>query len=281
MRFAYRAMFLLGMCFVFAALPAAAQSGSIVFVVHITPSTGVSEPVRGLPFYLLRKSFAAIQREGDASAPKLDFDAFVNALTVSKELKAWMKKHHTVTLTGEDFQKSLTADEIINVPEFWKAYQVDNRSSNGGGLPSRKYKEKDRTRHPEKYKREVAEYHAKVRKYLAATPDSKEVMDAGLQSIDQGPRWADMVAARAKNVNTMALDLAQSRYMVAQTQTNMDGRGEFNGVAPGTYWISSLNIQGQVGDTLEKWDVEVTVQPGAATQAMLSNFNAVPAKSAP
>ncbi|HVB07304.1 MAG TPA: hypothetical protein VNF00_00030, partial [Candidatus Acidoferrales bacterium] len=193
----------------------------------------------------------------------------------------WMKKHHTVTLTGEDFQKSLTADDILNVPEFWKAYQVDNRSSNGGGLPSRKYKEKDRTRNPEKYKREVAEYHEKVRKYLAATPDSKEVMDAGLQSIDQGPRWADMVAARAKNVKTMALDLAQSRYMVAQTQTNMDGRGEFNGVAPGAYWISSLNIEGQVGDTLEKWDVAVAVRPAATTQAMLSNFNAVPAKSTP
>src|SRR5487761_192637 len=212
MRFAHRAIFLLGMCFVLAALPASAQSGSIVFVVHITPSTGVSEPVRGLPFYLLRKSFADIQREADASAPKLDFDAFVNALSGSKERKAWMKKHHTISLTGEDFRKNLTADEIINVPEFWKAYLEDNRPKNGGGLPSRRYNEKDRTRNPEKYKREVAEYHAKVRKYIAANPDSEEVMDAGLESLDQGPRWADMVAARAKNVNTMALDLAQSRY---------------------------------------------------------------------
>lgn len=283
MRFAHRAIFLLGMCFfVFAALPAAAQSGSIVFVVHITPSTGVSEPVRGLPFYLLRKSFAGMQREADASAPKLDFDSFVDALTVSKELKAWMKKHHSVTLTGEDFRNNLTPDEILNVPEFWKAYFEDNGPGSAGGLPARKYKERDRTRNPEKYEREVAEYNVKIRKYIAANPDSKEVMDAGLESLDQGPRWTDLVAARAKNVNTMALDLAQSRYTVAQAQTNMDGRAEFNGVPPGTYWISSLNIEGQVGDTLGKWDVGVAVQAGAITQAALSNFNAVPAaKSAP
>jgi len=276
MRFAYRAILLLGMCLLFSGLPAAAQSGSIVFVVHITPSTGVAEPVRGLPFYLLRKSFADIQRVANASVPKLDFDAFVDSLKVSKELKAWMKKHHTVTITGEDFRRNLTADEIINIPEFWKAYFDENTSGAGSDFPPRKYKESDRTKNPEKYKRGVADYHARIRKYLAVNPDSKEVMDAGLESLDQGPRWGDMVAAHARNVKTLALDLAQSGYLVGQRQTDINGAGEFNGIAPGTYWISSLNIEAQVGDTREKWDVAATVQAGATTQVTLSNFNAVP-----
>lgn len=264
------------MCVLFGSLPAAAQSGSIAFTARITPSTGVAEPVRGLPFYLLSKGFADIQREADASVPKLDFNRFVDSLTVSKELKTWMKKNHTATITGDDFRKSLKPDEIINIPEFWKAYFDENASGAGSGFPPRKYKESDRTKNPEKYQRAVDEYHAKVRKYLAANPECKEVMDADLESINPGPRWADMVAARARNVNTMALDLAQSRYAVGQTQTDVNGRGEFNSVAPGTYWITSLEIEAEVGDTQEKWDVAVSVRAGATTQVVLSNFNAVP-----
>lgn len=276
MRFANRPILLVVMCVLFGSLPAAAQSGSIAFTVRITPSTGVAEPVRGLPFYLLSKGFADIQREADASVPKLDFNRFVDSLTVSKELKTWMKKNHTATITGDDFRKSLKPDEIINIPEFWKAYFDENASGAGSGFPPRKYKESDRTKNPEKYQRAVDEYHAKVRKYLTANPDSKEVMDADLESINPGPRWADMVAARARNVNTMALDLAQSRYAVGQTQTDVNGRGEFNSVAPGTYWITSLEIEAEVGDTQEKWDVAVSVRAGATTQVVLSNFNAVP-----
>ena len=276
MRFAYRPILPVVMCVLFASLPAAAQSGSIAFTARITPSTGVAEPVRGLPFYLLSKGFTDIQREADASVPKLDFDRFIDSLTVSKELKTWMKKNHTATITGDDFRKSLKPDEIINIPEFWKAYFDENASGAGSGFPPRKYKESDRTKNPEKYQREVDEYHAKVRKYLAANPDSKEVMDSGLEPINPGPRWADMGAARARKVNTMALDLAQSRYAVGQTQTDVNGRGEFNSIASGTYWITSLEIEAEVGDTQEKWDVAVSVRAGATTQMVLSNFNAVP-----
>ena len=42
---------------------AAAQNGSVQFTARITPSGGVDEPVRSFPFYLLRKSYADIQKE--------------------------------------------------------------------------------------------------------------------------------------------------------------------------------------------------------------------------
>lgn len=276
MTFARRAIFLLGIWLLFGTLSAAAQSGSIVFAVQITPSTGVAEPVRGLPFYLLRKSFADVEKEANDSVPKLDLNHFVDGLKVSKPLKAWMKKHHSVEITGRSFRKSLTADDIINIPEFWKAYFDGNSSGAGIDFPARKYKERDRTRDPEKYQRELHAYHEKIRKYLAANPDSREVMDSDLEAIDPGPQWADMEQERAANVRRTTLDFAQSRYLVAQTTTDINGRGEFYSVSPGTYWISSLNIEGQAGDTREKWDVPVAVRAGTTTQAELSNFNAVP-----
>ncbi len=39
------------------------QTGAIEFVAQVTPTAGRPEPARQLTFYLLRKSFADIQKE--------------------------------------------------------------------------------------------------------------------------------------------------------------------------------------------------------------------------
>jgi hypothetical protein len=262
--------------------PACAQTqpASISFTTQITPSAGIVEPVRGLPFYLLRKSFSSIQQEAEANVPVPDMEKFIDSQNVSKELVAWMHKHHTVILTGEDFAKSLTAQEILNVPEFWQAYDEINAGTKRAGFPLPKYKERDRVRDPVKYQREVEEYHERVIKFINENPDSKEEMDEELVSIDPSPKWNDRIAARMSTIHQMAMDWAQSRYLVAQTQTDVNGHAEFMGVPEGVYWISSLNIEGQVGDLREKWDVPIAVHAGAAMQMVLSNYNSVPVKPA-
>jgi hypothetical protein len=258
---------------------AQAQTATVSFTVRITPSAGIAEPVRGLPLYLLRKSFAKIQQEAEAGAPVPDMEKFIDSQKLSKPLIAWMHKHHTVTLDGEDFAKNLTPQEILNIPEFWQAYFQINAGSRAFGFPMPKYDDRDQVRNPAKYQREVDDYHAKVIKYIEQNPDSKQMMDQELDSIDPSPQWNDKLAERKSSIRRTALDWAQSRYMVAQTQTDLNGRAEFGGVPAGTYWISSLNIDGRVGDVEEKWDVPVAVHPGAAMQVVLSNYNAVPTKS--
>jgi hypothetical protein len=255
------------------------QTASLSFTVQITPSAGIAEPVRGLPLYLLRKSFTKIQQEAEASVPVPDMDKFIDSQKLSKELIAWMHKNHTVTLSGEEFAKNLTPKEILYIPEFWQAYFQINAGSRAFGFPMPKYDDRDQVRNPAKYQREVDDYHAKVLKYIAENPDSKQEMDQELDTIDPSPQWNDKLAARRASIRRMALDWAQSRYMVAQTQTDLNGHAEFAGVQAGTYWISSLNIDGRVGDIEEKWDVPVAVRPGAAMQVVLSNYNAVPSKS--
>ncbi|MFZ0213278.1 MAG: hypothetical protein WBE20_10540 [Candidatus Acidiferrales bacterium] len=278
----------LGLVLLFLVLPfaaprrASAQTGSVAFTVHLTPSAGLAEPVRGLPFYLLRKSFGDIQQEADAAVPKPDFNGFVDSLDVSKALKTWMKKHHTVRVTGQDFTEGLTADEIINIPEFWKAYFELNGPNKDFGFPVPKYKESDRKSDPVKYQQETDAYHAKVKRYIDLHPESKDGMDSSMQSIDSSTQWNAKQGTRPPEVNRLVLDFAQSKYLVAQTQTDLNGNAGFTGLAPGTYWISSLNIDAQVGDTRAKWDVPVTVRAGAETQVTLTNYNAAaPAKPAP
>jgi len=257
------------------------QTASINFTVQITPSAGIAEPVRGLPVYLLRKSFESMLEEAQGNIPKPDMDKFIDNQKLSKELIAWMHKNHTVTLSGDEFAKNLTPQELINIPEFWQAYFQINAGSKAFGFPLPKYDDRDQTRNPAKYQREVDDYHARVTKYIQQNPDSKQEMNEELDSIDPSHQWKDKIAERDNSIRRMALDWAQSRYLVAQIQTDMNGRAEFTGLPAGTFWISTLDIYGQAGDTREKWDTPVSVRAGGATQAVLSNYNAVPSKPLP
>ncbi|HKW90179.1 MAG TPA: carboxypeptidase-like regulatory domain-containing protein [Candidatus Acidoferrales bacterium] len=279
MKFAAHLRFTVFCAWIFAAVPVVAQTGSIQITVRITPSAGMAEPVRGFPIYLLSKSYADICKEAAASVPRPDMDQFIDGLTVSTKLKAWMKQHHTVTLTGDDFINSLTTDEILGIPEFRNAYLSRNAGDKIGGFPSPKYKESDRTKNPEKYKRAMDDYEAALRKYVVTNPQSKDGMDIGLDSIDPSHAWMDKIGAREPEIHRLALNLAQSKYHLAQTVTDDYGRAGFTGVAPGTYWLSSLGVEAHVSDTQETWDAPVTVQSGVTTQIDLSNFNAVPPAS--
>lgn len=260
------------------ARPASAQaSGSIVFTARLTPSSGVAEPIRGLPFYLLRKSFADIQSEAEASQPKPDMDKFIDGLTVSKELKACMKKHHTVHITADEFISNLTADEIFTIPEFWKAYDRLNIANSKFGYPVPKYTEREREKNPAKYQHDMDDYHSRILHYIETKPDSRYGMDSDLAAIDPSSRWNKIVESHRSTLRTMALDLAQSRYLVAQAQTDLNGRAQFSGLPPGNYWLTCLNVYAEVGDTRAKWDVPVTVRVGAPTELIVSNYNSVPA----
>jgi hypothetical protein len=259
-------------------LPArlAAQSkGRIEFTARVAPTGGRPEPVRQLTFYLLRKSLQDIRTEALQMAPAPDLDKFIEGLSVSSELKAWMKKHHSVQIYGEDFTKSLTPEDIVDVPEYFKAYMARNSAFKGIGFPDPKFKEKDRVSNPEKYKQEKEEYLAAIRKFVAAMPESVQGIDIDLNDIDPYPKWDTLVRKQRQLQETRASELAQERYLVAQSDTDLDGHGTFAGVAPGSYWIGMLGAEAISGDVRLHWDFPVTVRQGETARVELSNLNAV------
>lgn len=71
------------------------------------------------------------------------------------------------------------------------------------------------------------------------------------------------------------IELAQSKYLIARTDTDLQGQGSLRGIAPGTYWLSTLDIVAQAGDARQRWDVRITVPPGKTSYVTLSNINAV------
>jgi hypothetical protein len=80
-------------------------------------------------------------------------------------------------------------------------------------------------------------------------------------------------------VRLHALNLAETRYLVAKSQTDLQGRAGFTGVLPGDLWLSTLENEAAAGDARLRWDVPVTVRNGATTRLDLWNGNAVPVRS--
>jgi hypothetical protein len=259
-----------------------AQNGSIQFEAHVRSSAGSDEPVRSFNFYLLRKSYAEIQAEANAAVPPAKMDDFIDKLDVSKELRAWMKKNHCVSLSGEDFLKLIKVDDVMNVPEFNAAYLDRMAGDQTVQFPAPKYKDSDKVKDPDKYAAQVKLYHDQVREFFVENPTSISGIDMELDAVDPGHKWDVIQAKNKARLDHETLLLAQGKYLAGQTSSDLDGRGFFRSIPPGTYWLSTLNVSALSGDERELWDTPVAVVAGKQTSISLSNINAVqPSNTAP
>jgi hypothetical protein len=264
-----------------AALPTAAQAGSIEFTARAMPSGGLEEPVRGFPFYLLSRSFEDIQQQADATFPKPDMDAFIDTLDVSKELKAWMKKKQCVSFKGEEFIHKLHPPDVMEVPEFYQAYMDRNAGDQSVNFPKPKYKASDKTKDPAKYEKLAADYKEAVRHFMESNPDTIDGIDLGLAAVDPSEKWQALESKRKPQIERLTLEMAQSKFLVARAETNLQGEGSFIGIPAGKYWLSTLDVAASVGDVRLRWDVPVTVRPGEVVRIALENVNAIAPAPAP
>jgi hypothetical protein len=259
----------------------APASGTVEFQARIQPVGGRPEPVRSLPFYLIRKSVADIRKEAEQTEPPTDLESFIDELSISPELKAWMKKNHTVALSGGDFTKQLTGDDITGIPEFLKAYMVHNGAALNAGVPAPKFKESDREANPEKYKREREQYLQDIRRYFAAHPEGTDGIDAQLGDSNASQRWTQRQNEQRRKIGRRSQLLAQTTYLAAQVESDLEGRGSLRGVPPGKYWLTTLDTPALAGDIRLLWDVPVEVMAGQTSRVDLSNLNAVELSGGP
>ena len=260
-------------------VPAQTQTGAVEFVARVTPNAGRAESALQLQFYLLRKSFAEIRKEAEETEPKPDLDKFVDALEVSPELKAWMKRTRIVKLSGEEFARKMTVDDVFEVTEFFEAFIAQNAGD--VGFPTAKYTERDRAKNPEKYERLRKEYRAQLRKFAQQNPHVLVGIEIHLTNVDPGQRWARMESERRQRVRFRGLQLAQTKYLVAKTETDLEGRATFVNIPAGDYWLSTLESDAAAGDVRLRWDTPVKVTAGQVMRLELSNMNAVSPSDAP
>jgi hypothetical protein len=233
--------------------------------------------VRQFTFYILTKSYTAIIKEVEEKDPPPARDGFIDSLTVSPELRAWLKGHDTLDLTSPELDKLLTPDDLIKVPEFLLAYQRSNGGGVTSGLPRPKYKEADRTEHPEKYEKLRQEYLNTLMKFIRAHPETVSGVELELEGVNPQKKWAALLSERRKKVQRTAPDLAQIKFLAAKADTDLEGHAAVSGLAPGDYWVSSLNLEAEAGDMRVHWDVPIRIEAGQTTLVELSNLNSIEA----
>ena len=252
-------------------------TGGLELSARITPTAARPEPVRQFTFYILTKSYTAIIKEVEEKDPPPERDGFIDGLTVSPELRAWLKGHDTLDLTSPELDKLLTPDDLIKVPEFLLAYQRSNGGGVTSGLPRPKYREADRTEHPEKYEKLRKEYLNTLMKFIRAHPETVSGVELELDGVNPQKKWAAVLSERRKKVQRTAPDLAQIKFLAAKADTDLEGHAEVSGLAPGDYWVSSLNLEAEAGDMRVHWDVPIKIEAGQTTRVELSNLNSTEA----
>jgi hypothetical protein len=171
----------------------------------------------------------------------------------------------------------LTPDEILYIPEFLAAYQRANSGGVTNGIPKPKYVDADKTDHPDRYEKQHDQYLAALKKFIQTHPESVSGMELELTAVNPQSKWSQIQFERKRRVQRVAPEVAQTKYLAAQTDTDLEGRGTVANLPAGNYWISTLNLDAGAGDSRLRWDVPVVVQAGRSTRIELTNLNATDA----
>jgi len=253
---------------------AAGGAGSLEFAARITPTAGRPEPVRQFTFYLLRKSYADIAREAEKQDPLPTREQFIDGLSLSAPLKTWMKARGTMDLTSPEAQQGLTADDIVNIPEFLDAYLRANSGGATASLPRPKYSKADKTANPERYRKLHDDYIAALRRFIAANTHTTGGMEEFLDAVNPARPWNQLNAEHRRKMRRRLPEIAQTKYLAAKADTDLEGHAYVSGLPAGTYWLSTLGLEVSSGDLRLRWDVPFTIEPGKTARIELTNLNA-------
>src|SRR5579863_1636497 len=260
-------------CFAHAA-QAQSSTASLDITARVAPTAARPEPVRQITLYILTKSYADIAKEVEDTDVIPPRNEFIDGLKVSRELKTWLKAHDTLDLTIPDLDKMLTPDDILNTPEFLVAYQHSNSGGVTQGMPNPKYKDSDKTDHPEKYEKDKQAYFTALKKFIQSHPATISGVELELDAVNPQRKWAALVSGQKRRVQKLAPEIAQTKYLAAKVETDLEGHAFIRELAPGNYWISSLNLDANAGDARVRWDVPITIQAGQSFRIELTNLNA-------
>ena len=250
-------------------------AGAIEFTAKVTPTGAKPEPAREFTIYLLTKSYDQIVKELDERDGPPSREKFIDGLKLSPELREWLHKHDVMDITLPGFDKLLTPEDVLHVPEFLLAYQRSNSGGVTNGIPKPKYHDADKTENPERYKKQQEEYLAALKKFIQARPETVAGMELELDGVNPARKWAAAQNLHRRRVQQLAPAEAQTKYLAAKADTDLDGRGRIAGIPAGNYWLSSLGLAAAAGDARLQWDVPVKIEAGQTLRIELTNLNAV------
>ena len=176
--------------------------------VRITATGGRPEPVRDFTFYVLTKSYAEIIKEVETQDVLPTREEFIESLKISPQLKSWMKEHDVMDLAQIDLYKMVTADNILQIPEFLAAYQRSNSGGVTAGLPNPKFKDADKETNPAKYEKQKQEYLIALKKFIQSNPSTVSGIELELAAVNPKSQLDKIHFEHRKKIAQMAADTA-------------------------------------------------------------------------
>jgi hypothetical protein len=249
-------------------------TGALEFAAKVTPTAAKAEPVRDFTFYLLTKSYGEIVKELDERDGPPSREKFIDGLKISPELREWLHNHDVMDITLPGFDKLVTPDDVLHVPEFLLAYQRSNSGGVTKGIPVPRFHDSDKTENPARYEKQKQEYMTALKKFIHAHPETVAGMELELDGVNPARKWAEAQGSHRRRVQQLAPAEAQTKYLAARADTDLDGRGRFAGLPAGNYWVSSLGLTAVAGDARLQWDVPVKIENGQTLRIELTNLNA-------
>src|SRR5258708_33816909 len=215
------------------ALRAQSGAGALEFTAKVTPTAAKAEPAREFTIYLLTKSYDQIvkelyERDGPPTREKV-----IDGLKLRPELREWLHKHDVMDITLPGFDKLLTPDDVLQVPEFLLAYQRSNSGGVTNGIPKPKYRDADKTEHPERYEKQRQEYLSALKKFIQAHPETVSGMELELDGVNPARKWAEAQNSHRRRVQQLAPTEAQTTYLAAKTHTQLTWQSQIRGLPPG------------------------------------------------
>ena len=251
-----------------------AANGALEFSARVTPTAAKPEPVRDFTFYLLTKSYDDIVKEIDERDGPPARDKFIDDLKISPELREWLRKHDVIDLTLPGVDKLFTPDDVLHVPEFLLAYQRSNSGGVTSGIPVPKFREADKTENPARYEKQHTEYLSALKKFITARPETMAGMELELDGVNPARKWAELQNSHRRRVQQLAPAEAQTKYLAAKADTDLEGRASIAQVPTGNYWLSTLALTASAGDARLRWNVPVKISAGQTLRIELTNLNA-------
>jgi len=250
-------------------------TGTLEFTAKVTPSAAKPEPVRDFTFYVLTKSYDDIVKDLDEREGPPSREKFIDDLKISPELREWLHKHDVMDITLPGFDKLITPDDVLHVPEFLLAYQRSNSGGVTNGIPKPKYRDADKTENTDRYEKQKQEYLSALKKFIQARPETVSGMELELDGVNPARKWAAAQNNHRRRVQQLAPTQAQTTYLAAKADTDLDGHCQIQGLPPGNYWISSLGLTAAAGDARLQWDLPVKIEAGRTVRIELTNLNAI------
>jgi hypothetical protein len=126
-------------------------------------------------------------------------------------------------------------------------------------------------------KKQHDQYFTALKKFIQTHPESMSGMELELSGVNPQAKWAQLQSEQKRRVLRVAPELAQTKYLAAQTDSDLDGHASVANLPAGQYWLSTLNLDAGAGDVRLKWDVPIAIQAGRDTRIELTNLNATDA----